>query len=194
MLTTGILICCTCHFQSGSHCLFGFLCLLVSSVSNFCLDTRGKGGLLFRLTCSVLLWGGRNTASKYHWHVWGVLAVSGPHWVCPWSRHVLSWSTLLRLQVVLLENHLRWALGCMHFPGINRSGSGSWVLRKGTDSVRLAFFAFPRSKQLRQPGTWQVHCVAGPCVLISSQVLATQFPGCIMRAPSQVHRVSPLGS
>ena len=86
------------------------------------------------------------------------------------------------------------ALHFMHFPGLSLSGSRSWVLRKGTDSVRLAFFAFPRSKQLRQPGTWQVHCVAGPCVLISSQVLATQFPGCIMRAPSQVHRVSPLGS
>ena len=50
------------------------------------------------------------------------------------------------------------ALHFMHFPGLSRSGSGSWVLRKGTDSVGLAFFAFPRSKQLRQPGTWQGHC------------------------------------
>ena len=29
-----------------------------------------------------------NTASKYHWRVWGVLAVSWPHWVCPCSRRV----------------------------------------------------------------------------------------------------------
>ena len=37
------LICCTCHFQSGSLFFvhFGFLCLQVSLVSNFCPDTRG---------------------------------------------------------------------------------------------------------------------------------------------------------
>ena len=34
------------------------------------LTQGGKGGHLFRLTCSVMLWGGRNTANKYHWHVW----------------------------------------------------------------------------------------------------------------------------
>ena len=33
----------------------------------------------------------------------------------------------------------------------------------------------------------------GPCVLITSQVLATMFPGCALRAPSQVCHVSPLG-
>ena len=39
-----ILISCTCHFQSGSlfFVYFGFLCLQVSSVSNFRLDTRGQ--------------------------------------------------------------------------------------------------------------------------------------------------------
>ena len=43
-----ILICCTCHFQSGSpfFVYFGFLCLQVSSVSNFHPDTGGKGGSL----------------------------------------------------------------------------------------------------------------------------------------------------
>ena len=76
-----VLICCTCHFQSSSlfFVYFSFLCLQVSSVSNFHPDTRGRWWTFFRLTCSVVLWGGRNTANKYHWHVWGVLAVSGPH-------------------------------------------------------------------------------------------------------------------
>ena len=32
--------------------------------------------------------GGRNTANDYHWRVWGVLAVSQPHWVCPHSPRV----------------------------------------------------------------------------------------------------------
>ena len=81
-----VLICCTCHFQSSS-----LLFVLASSVckSLQCLIsalTQGsEDGHLFRLTCSVLLWGWRNTANKYHWHVWGVLTVSGPHWVCPHS-------------------------------------------------------------------------------------------------------------
>ena len=83
-------VCCTCHFQSSSPFFvpFGLLSLQVSSVSNFHPDTGGEGGRLFRLTCSVVLRGGRNTANKYHWRVWGVLAVSGPHWVCPCSRRV----------------------------------------------------------------------------------------------------------
>ena len=44
-----ILICCTCHFQSGSlfFVYFGFLCLQVSSASNFCPDTRGRWWSLF---------------------------------------------------------------------------------------------------------------------------------------------------
>ena len=33
---------------------------------------------------------------------------------------------------------VRWALGCMHFPGLSCSGSGSWVLHKG-----LNFVPFP---------------------------------------------------
>ena len=74
-----VLICCTCHFQSSSFFVyFGFLHLQVSSVTNFCPDTGGKGDPLFRPTCSVVLWGWRNIANKYHWHVWGVLTVSVP--------------------------------------------------------------------------------------------------------------------
>ena len=46
-------------------------------------------------------------------------------------------------------NRPRPALGCMHFPGLSRSGSGTWVVLRGTDSVGPAFCALPRSKQLR---------------------------------------------
>ena len=69
------------------------------------LTQGAEGDHLFMFTCSVMLWGGRNTANKYHWHVWGVLTVYGPHWVClssPWC--VLSRSTLFRLQVALQGN------------------------------------------------------------------------------------------
>ena len=47
--------------------LFSFFFLLVSSVSDFHPDTRGGGGghfFVFRLTCSVALWGGKDTANK----------------------------------------------------------------------------------------------------------------------------------
>ena len=51
-----VLIYCTCHFQGGSlGCSF---CLLVSSVSDFHPNTRGRWWTLFRLTCSVALWEG----------------------------------------------------------------------------------------------------------------------------------------
>ena len=46
-------------------------------------------------------------------------------------------------------NHPRPALGCMRLPGLSRSGSGTWVVLRGADSVGAAFCALPRSKQLR---------------------------------------------
>ena len=70
---------------------------------------------------------------------------SGPHVVFPHSGHVFSWSTLLSLQLALQGNCLKWALGCVHFPGVSCSGSGSQVLHKGTDSVGPAFCALPSS-------------------------------------------------
>ena len=71
---------------------------------------------------------------------------------------VLSQSTLFRLQVALQGNCLKWALGCMHFPGLSHSGSGS--------------------------GTPQRHrqCWAG--VLCPSQVQAAQVTRCLASALS----------
>ena len=66
------------------------------------LTQAGRGGLLFRFACSVLLLGGRGAADKCHWRVWGALSVFRPHWVCARSNGcVLSWSTLLRLPAAL---------------------------------------------------------------------------------------------
>ena len=135
-----VLICCTCHFWSSSHFIvyFGFLCLQLSSVSNFCPDTRGEGRHLFRLTCSVLLWGRRDTANKYHWHVWGVLAVDGPHWVCYGPRWcVFPGSTLLRLQGAPPGYCPKWTLCFMHFPGPGHSGN--WGLGESTVQDRPCF-------------------------------------------------------
>ena len=87
-----------------------------------------------------------------------MLTVYGPHWVCPSSwQHVLSWSTLLRLQVALQGYCPKWTLHFMHFPGLRCSGLGSHVLRKCTDLVWCTFFPLPRSEQLRRPGAWRAH-------------------------------------
>ena len=110
------------------------------------LTQGGEGGYLFRLTCSVVLWGGRNTANKHHWHVWGVLAVSGPHWVCPRSQRVCFHGLHFSGSRLLCQNCLRRALGCMHFPGL--SCSGSQIVHKDSDLVGPVFCARPRSKQL----------------------------------------------
>ena len=50
------------------------------------------------------------------------------------------------------------ALHFVHFPGLSYSSSGSQVLHKGTDMVGHVFCALPRFKQLRLPGSLQVHC------------------------------------
>ena len=118
--------------------------------------------------------------------VWATLGLP-PLTVC-----VLSWSTLLRLQVALQGNSLKRALGCVHFPGLSCSGSGSWVLHKCTDLVGHAFCVLPRSEQLRWHAEHTLH--RWSVSLITSPVLAAWFPGCTAGAQSQGCHVPPLGS
>ena len=54
-------------------------------------------------------------------------------------------------------NCLRRALGCVRFPGLSHSGSGSQVLHKGADLVGPTFCALSKCKQLSGPGAWQAH-------------------------------------
>ena len=174
---------------------FGFFCLLVSSVSNFHPDSRGEGGHLSRLTCSVVLWGGRSTANKYHWLVWGVLAVSR----CTGSAPA----------------HGVWA-----FPVYTAQAPGCSAGQLSEAGPGL--HALPRSKPLRFrfSGSPQWHRLSWACVLcpsrvraaqatrcfasalspgravrlITSPVQATRFPEYAAGALSQVCRLSPLGS
>ena len=68
-------------------------------------------------------------------------------------------------------NCLRPALGCMHLPGLSRSGSGTWVVLRGAHSVGPAHCALP--------GSGQLGCLA------SAPVSAAWFSGCTAGAPSQ---------
>ena len=64
------------------------------------------------------------------------------------------------------RNCLRQALGCMHYPGLSHSGSGSWILHKGADLFGTAFCALPRSEQLRWPSPWRAWLPpVGGCIL-----------------------------
>ena len=112
------------------------------------LPQGGSAGHFFRLICSVVLWGGRNTANIHHWHVCGVFTVSQPH--CVYPAHSMCAFPVHTLQALGCSawNCLRWALIYMCFPGLSHMGSGSMVLHKGADLVGLAFCALPRPKHL----------------------------------------------
>ena len=100
-----VLICCTLHFQSHPlfFVYFGFLCLQISSVSNFHPDTSGQRWLFIQAHLS-------NCAARREEHCIQIslACVGSAHgvWITlgllPLSACVLSQSTLLRLQVVLL--------------------------------------------------------------------------------------------
>ena len=105
---------------------------------------------------------------------------------------VPSQFTLLKLQAALQGNRLKGALGCVHFPGVSHSGSGSQVLHKGTDSAGPAICALPRSKQLGRPGGWRAHSsqLGGASYLLRRPSRSVSW--CTAGAPSLVCRVSPL--
>ena len=91
----------------------------------------------------------------------------------------------------LQGNCLKQALGCVHFPGLSHSGSGSWVLHKGTDLVGHAVVPVPGPTH---PSDHESTVPGELFVLITSLVPDTWFPGCTARALSQECCVSPLGS
>ena len=129
------------------------------------LTQAGRRGLLFRFTCSIVLWGGRGTADKYHLRVWRTLSVFWPHWVCPHRG------------MCVFPVYTAQALSCF-------IGSQPWVAFQfsGTPQRRGLLWAcvlcLPRPEQLGQPGAWQAHSPWVQCTL-SPQRSQPQFP----RAP-----------
>ena len=115
----------------------------------------------FRLTCSVTLWGGRDTANRYHWRV---LAVPQPHWTCPRSRHVCP--------------------PCPHC-------SGSRLLHWEPSVAGPGLPAPPRSKPLRfrHSGSPQKRRLGWACVLCSSQVRAAPVMRCLGSANAVTYRL-----
>ena len=93
-----------------------------------------------------------------------VLATLGLH---PRTVCILSWSTLLRLLVALQENCLKWALGCVYFPGLSPQVQVLGYSPKAQTWLALCFF--PSKFRVAQvtrclvsplsPGGW---CVLSP--------------------------------
>ena len=137
------------------------LLVLASSVCWFlhCLISALTQGarwwsIFFRFACSVVIWGGRNTANKYHWRLWGVLPGSRPHCVCPHSWRV-------------------------SFPSLHCSSSR--LLCQEMSEASLGLSAFPRSKLLRFrfSGTPQRRRLDWACILCPSPVRPTQVTRCL---------------
>ena len=114
------------------------------------LTQGSKGGHLFRLICSVVLWGGKDTATKYHWHVGGS-ARSG------WTSLGLPQPKAPCISQVYTAQA----------PGFSA---------RALSQVGPAFHALPRSKlfKLRFSGTPQRHRLSWACVLCPSQVCEAQ--------------------
>ena len=146
-----VLICCICHFQSGSlfFVYFGFLCLQVSSVSNFYPDTRGQKWSLISahlFSCVV----GREEHCKQISLAFVGSAHSG--WttlVCHSPRQRVSQVSTAQAPGCSARALSQVDLCFLHFPGLSHSGSR--VLCKGTDPIGHVFCALPRYKQLRRP-------------------------------------------
>ena len=157
--------------------------VLASSVSKSlqCLISTltrgGKGGPLFRLTCSIVMWRGRDTQTNAA-SMCGECLQRMDHAGFPQRRHALPRPAMLWLQRALQVHCPLWG-----------------------DSVSPLFHALPRSKLLRFSGAPQGHrprwavCFVpfsgpshsdswvlgecpvpdGPCVLGTSLVLAARF-------------------
>ena len=112
----------------------------------------------------------------------------------PLTACVLSQPTLLSLQVALQGNCLKWALSCVHVPGLSHSGLGSWVFHK--DSVGTVFCALPRSEQLRRPRAWRAHSsqvgwdILSPPLSQPLSFLGAQWEHCLMPCVSPGELIS----
>ena len=71
-----------------------------------------------------------------------------------WATLSLPLLKVCAFPVALPGNCLKQVLGCVHFPGLSHSGSGSRVVDKGTDSVGSVFCVLPSFEQLRRPRAW----------------------------------------
>ena len=116
----------------------------------------------FRLTCSVVLRGGRKGCCKQitlacACSASATLGLPPVHGTCSLSAHTAQ------ALGCSAGNHLWPALGCLYFPGPSRSGSGTRVVLRGANSRA--------------------------CILCPSQIRAAQVMRCLARAIVATYRL-----
>ena len=136
----------------------------------------------FRLTCLVVLWGGRNTASKC---LQGVLVVSRPHRVCPRSQRV-CFPCLHCLGSRLLCRELSEAGPGLHAAQVRALGYSS----KAQARLGLHFVPFPGpsssgAQVLGKRSHPQVGCVSY-CFPCPSRSVFWVYNGCVFLGVSCV--------
>ena len=126
-----------------------FLFILASTVCKFLqyltstLTQGGKGGHLFRLTCSIVLREGGTLQQislacvRSAHSVWATLGLPAL------MACVLSWYTLLRLQVALEGNCLRWAWVVYTSQVYATQVHVLWYSTKAQTQLGLSFVPFP---------------------------------------------------
>ena len=154
--------------------------LFLQTVSLQCLISAltqvSRRGLLFRFACSVVLWRGRGTEDKYHFHVWEHSQCSSHTGFAPAHGICAIPSTLLRLQVALQE-------AGPESRALPRPKLLRFRFLDTPQKCRLSWacvLCLPRPEQLRQPGAWQVHSPWVQCTLSPPQ-FQPQFPGMQVR-------------
>ena len=162
---------------------FGFFGSQVSSLSNFPLDTRGRKWSLIQAHLF-----GHAVGREKHCKQISLVCVGSAHSIQatlglpPLTECVLSRSSLLRLQVALQRNCLKWAMGSVPFPGLSCSCSGSRALHKGADSVGPSFVPFPSPRSSGDQVLGELS-PSGVVHLTTSPIPATGFSAGV---PSQV--------
>ena len=134
-----------CSFQGVSPVIASSVCWSLQCLVS-ALTQRGRWRtpfFFFRLTCSVMLRGGREGCCKQVTlacarsasATLGLPPVHGPCSLPAHAAQALGCSA---------RNHPWPALGCLHFPGPSCSGSGTRVVLRGGDSpLGLRFVPFP---------------------------------------------------
>ena len=122
-----IWICCICHLQGNSP-FFSLLRLTSSDCRSLqgpisALTWGGKSWHLFRLTCLVVLWRGKNIASKQQRAVmilllpfqFGFLSFISFVWLLWLGLSILYWVKLLRVGILVLSLILEEMLLTFYF-------------------------------------------------------------------------------
>ena len=111
----------------------------------------------------------------------------------PLTACMLSQSTLLSLQVALQGCCPKQILHFVHFSGLSAQVQVLGYSTRAQNRLGVRFVPFLGLRSSGDQVLGERTVPGGLCILITSPIPASRFPGCATKAPSQVCCVSPLG-